>query len=114
MSRVVNRLANMNKTTRSSAFTYALVVGAFVILQLIRMTTGLGSVLEGQLIPICAYVTMALALNLVVGVSGELSLGHAGFMSIGAFLGCAAANGLAELIPFAPVRLGVALSLIHI
>ena len=89
MSRVVNRLANMNKTTRSSVFTYALVVGAFVILQLIRMTTGLGSVLEGQLIPICAYVTMALALNLVVGVSGELSLGHAGFMSIGAFLGCA-------------------------
>ena len=109
MSRVVNRLANMNKTTRSSVFTYALVVGAFVILQLIRMTTGLGSVLEGQLIPICAYVTMALALNLVVGVSGELSLGHAGFMSIGAFLGCAAANGLAELIPFTPVRLGVAM-----
>ena len=99
----------MNKTTRSSVFTYALVVGAFVILQLIRMTTGLGSVLEGQLIPICAYVTMALALNLVVGVSGELSLGHAGFMSIGAFLGCAAANGLAELIPFTPVRLGVAM-----
>ena len=99
----------MNKTTRSSVFTYALVVGAFVILQLLRMTTGLGSVLEGQLIPICAYVTMALALNLVVGVSGELSLGHAGFMSIGAFLGCAAANGLAELIPFTPVRLGVAM-----
>ena len=45
----------------------------------------------------------------MVGVSGELSLGHAGFMSIGAFLGCAAANGLAELIPFTPVRLGVAM-----
>ena len=45
----------------------------------------MGSVLEGQLVPICAYVTMALALNLVVGISGELSLGHAGFMSIGAF-----------------------------
>ena len=42
----------MNKTTRSSAFTYALVVGAFVILQLIRMTTGLGSVLELSLIHI--------------------------------------------------------------
>ena len=33
----------------------------------------MGSVLEGQLIPICAYVVMALALNLVVGISGELS-----------------------------------------
>ena len=99
MSRVVNRLANMNKTTRSSVFTYALVVGAFVILQLLRMTTGLGSVLEGQLIPICAYVTMALALNLVVGVSGELSLGHAGFMSIGAFLAVPPPTGWRSSLP---------------
>ena len=30
---------------------------------------------------------MALSLNLVVGISGELSLGHAGFMSVGAFSG---------------------------
>lgn len=80
------RLANMNKTTRSSLFTYALVIVAFLIIQVLRGTIGIGSVLEGQLIPICAYVTMALALNLVVGVSGELSLGHAGFMSIGAFM----------------------------
>ena len=88
------RLANMNKTTRSSLFTYTLVVVAFVVIQLLRTFKdgGIGSVLEGQLIPICAYVTMALALNLVVGVSGELSLGHAGFMSIGAFLGCSAAG----------------------
>ena len=30
---------------------------------------------------------MAVSLNLTVGISGELSLGHAGFMSIGAFTG---------------------------
>ena len=99
----------MNKTTRSSVFTYALVVGAFVILQLLRMTTGLGSVLEGQLIPICAYVTMALALNLVVGVSGELSLGHAGFMSIGAFAGSALALALQSTVTLSPLRLALAM-----
>ena len=105
------RLANMNKTTRSSLFTYTLVVVAFVVIQLLRTFKdgGIGSVLEGQLIPICAYVTMALALNLVVGVSGELSLGHAGFMSIGAFLGCSAASALAGVIPSAPLRLAVAM-----
>ena len=103
------RLVHMNKTTRSSLFTYALVVVAFVIVQILRGTVGISSVLEGQLIPICAYVTMALALNLVVGVSGELSLGHAGFMSIGAFLGCSAASALAGVIPFAPLRLAVAM-----
>ena len=105
------RLANMNKTTRSSLFTYALVIVAFIVVQLLRTFKdgGVGSVLEGQLIPICAYVTMALALNLVVGVSGELSLGHAGFMSIGAFLGCSAAGALAKVIPSAPLRLAVAM-----
>jgi len=93
------RLANMNKTTRSSLFTYALVIVAFLIIQVLRGTVGIGSVLEGQLIPICAYVTMALA----------LSLGHAGFMSIGAFMGCSAASALAGVIPFAPLRLAVAM-----
>ena len=43
--------------------------------------------LKGQLVPICAYIVMAISLNLTVGISGELSLGHAGFMSVGAFSG---------------------------
>lgn len=100
-------ILTINKATRSMIFTYALVIGAFVIIQLLRTFKdgGVGAVLEGQLIPICAYVTMALALNLVVGISGELSLGHAGFMSIGAFMGCSAASALAGVIPSAPVRL---------
>ena len=104
-------ILTISKTTRSTIFTYTLVVGAFIIIQLLRTFKegGVGSVLEGQLIPICAYVTMALALNLVVGISGELSLGHAGFMSVGAFLGCAAAGALANVIPSAPLRLAVAM-----
>ena len=105
----MSRLSEMKKETRANLFTYALVIGAFLILQSLRMTVGLDSVLEGQLIPICAYVVMALSLNLVVGVSGELSLGHAGFMSIGAFMGCSAAGALSQLIPFAPLRLAVAM-----
>jgi len=44
-------------------------------------------VIRNQLVPICCWVTMAVSLNLVVGISGELSLGHAGFMSLGAFSG---------------------------
>lgn len=43
--------------------------------------------IEPLLVPTCIYICMALSLNLVVGISGELSLGHAGFMSIGAFTG---------------------------
>ena len=101
----------MKKSTRSSLFTYALVIVAYVVIQLLRTFRegGVGSVLEGQLIPICAYVTMALALNLVVGISGELSLGHAGFMSIGAFMGCAIASALQDTVTLAPLRLAIAM-----
>ncbi|MFR4513115.1 MAG: branched-chain amino acid ABC transporter permease, partial [Clostridium sp.] len=35
----------------------------------------------------CIYVIMAVSLNLTVGILGELSLGHAGFMCVGAFAG---------------------------
>ena len=83
----MRQLGQMKKSTKNSLFTYTLVIAAFVVVQALRMGPGVGAMLEGQLIPICAYIVMALALNLVVGVSGELSLGHAGFMSIGALLG---------------------------
>ena len=99
----------MKKSTKNSLFTYTLVIAAFVVVQALRMGPGVGAMLEGQLIPICAYIVMALALNLVVGVSGELSLGHAGFMSVGAFSGVVASISLQELIPMGPLRLLVSL-----
>lgn len=36
------------------------------------------------IVPICVYTMLAVSLSLVVGFLGELSLGHAGFMSVGA------------------------------
>ena len=106
-------MLKMEKSTRNSLFTYTLVIVAYLVIQLLRTFRegGVGSVLEGQLVPICAYVTMALALNLVVGVSGELSLGHAGFMSIGAFAGCSAAAALQGMVSSQPLRLALAMIL---
>lgn len=40
------------------------------------------------LVPICVNVMLAVSLNLIVGFLGELTLGHAGFMSVGAYAGC--------------------------
>lgn len=67
--------------------TYGMVTVLFVVFQLLNSKGALSRSLSGQLVPVCVYVVAALALNLVVGVSGELSLGHAGFLSIGAFSG---------------------------
>ena len=67
--------------------TFAMVIGLFVILQILLLTGSVSSLVKGQLVPICAYIVMAVSLNLTVGILGELSLGHAGFMSVGAFSG---------------------------
>ena len=44
-----------------------------------------------------------------IAVLGELSLGHAGFMSVGAFAGIVTTTCLADAIPLAPLRLAVAM-----
>ena len=67
--------------------TFALVIIAYVIISSMIANKSISRTLKGQLIPICCWIVMAVSLNLVVGISGELSLGHAGFMGIGAFTG---------------------------
>lgn len=99
----------ISKTSRVNFLTYALVIAAFVVLQTMAQGGMLSSSLKGQLVPICAYVAMALSLNLTVGILGELSLGHAGFMSVGAFVGAVAASALRESVPADGVRLAIAM-----
>ena len=70
-----------------SLITFALVIGAYVILQNMIAAKAISRSLKGLLVPICSWIIMAVSLNLVIGFSGELSLGHAGFMSIGAYTG---------------------------
>ena len=99
----------LNKTSRSNFLTYGAVVVLFAVLQAMSGGGMLSSTMKGQLVPICAYVVMALSLNLTVGILGELSLGHAGFMSVGAFAGAVAASALQNAIPSAGLRLAVAM-----
>ena len=100
---------NMLAGRRDSIISYGIVIIAFVAVQLMILTGNISSSLKGQLVPICAYVVMAVSLNLTVGILGELSLGHAGFMSVGAFAGIVATTRLADAIPLAPLRLAVAM-----
>ena len=83
----MKKLSTGRKRLVNNSITYAIVIVAFIILQACNAGGLLSPSIQGQLVPICAYVVMAIALNLVVGISGELSLGHAGFMSVGAFSG---------------------------
>ena len=105
----MKKLSPDRKRLINNCITYGIVIAAFVILQICNAGGLLSPSIQGQLVPICAYVVMAIALNLVVGISGELSLGHAGFMSVGAFSGVVTAMSLQESIPNGAVRLVVAM-----
>ena len=77
----------LDKNFREKTVNYGIVLVAFLVIQILSATGSLKNSISGQLVPICTYVVMAISLNLVVGFLGELSLGHAGFMSLGAFSG---------------------------
>ena len=87
-----------SKTTRKNAATLIGVCAVYIVLLVLDGGGFLSRSLSGQLVPISAYIIMALSLNLTVGILGELSLGHAGFMSIGAFSGVVAAAVLGPYI----------------
>jgi len=72
---------------KEALISYGILLIGYIVLQLGAMTGIIGRNLQGQFVPICVYVSLAISLNLVVGISGELSLGHAGFMAVGAFTG---------------------------
>ena len=101
----MNRLKNLKSTTKVDFATYLGVIAAFVIVMVFQSLGLLSRSVTGMLVPICCYVTMAVSLNLTVGILGELSLGHAGFMSVGAFSGIIAAMGLQNAAVSGPVRL---------
>ncbi len=95
---------------RKNLLTYLVVAAAFVLLQAMSSLGMLSSSWKGYLVPICAYVSLAVSLNLLVGVCGELSLGHAGFMGIGAFSGIIFAALLKEIVPSDALRLIIAMA----
>ncbi len=77
--------AEKQKIFRSNMITFGIVIIAYIVVELMMQTGNISSLFKGLLVPLCTYSILAVSLNLVVGISGELSLGHAGFMCIGAF-----------------------------
>lgn len=89
----------INKTMKNDIITYAMVILAYIVVQLLISTGHVSSLIQGLLVPFCTYVIVAIALNLTVGILGELSLGHAGFMCVGAFSSAVFSLAFKETIP---------------
>ena len=83
MKNLFNRL--FDKKVRSRTISFAIVIAAYIILEALMAAGQLSRLFMSLLVPVTAYIVAALGLNLNVGISGELNLGQAGFMSVGAF-----------------------------
>ena len=103
---------NFNKATKSNFITYAIVIIAYVVMQILMGLNLTSSLLEGLLVPLCVYSLMAVSLNLTVGILGELSLGHAGFMCIGAFVSAFFSKTMTVVAPDMPAGIRFLITLI--
>jgi len=93
----------------SRTVSYLIVIVGYIIIQLMMNTVGIKNLFKSLLVPTCCYIVAALSLNLVVGVSGELSLGHSGFMSVGAFAGILVSGLLEPYLAMGWLRLLIAM-----
>ncbi len=85
-------------------------IAAAVLVYIVVMVLINGGILGRQamsiIIPCCINVILAVSLCLLVGFLGELTLGHAGFMSIGAYAGALTTNAL-NLPPVVELVIGL-------
>ena len=92
----------MNKKTKDQLITFVLVIAVYIVVQIMVAAGAISSLMQGLLVPMCTYSIVAIGLNLCVGYLGELSIGHAGFMCVGAFSSALFSQVAADSIPQVP------------
>ncbi len=100
-----------NKVLIQDLITYGIVFLMWGLVGIMEATGSMTSLLRGLLVPLCIYAILAISLNLTVGILGELSLGHAGFMCVGAFAGAFFTKCMETAIPSVGLRFFLALIL---
>ncbi|MGI6538804.1 MAG: branched-chain amino acid ABC transporter permease [Caldicoprobacterales bacterium] len=72
-----------NKVTAMRKWVFILLT--FALVQLLAQVGIINDYLQATIATICINIILAVSLNLITGFTGQFSLGHAGFMSIGAY-----------------------------
>ncbi|MBQ7006957.1 MAG: branched-chain amino acid ABC transporter permease [Oscillospiraceae bacterium] len=102
----------LRKSTVNNLITYAIVALFYIVVTVMIATGNATRHMQSLLVPICVNVTLAVSLNLVIGFLGELSLGHAAFMSIGAYAGGLLSIFMKNMFPNLPVMVRFPLSML--
>lgn len=99
----------ITKTAKNNAVTYGMVIAAWAIMMILQQAGMVSNSIGGLLVPVCIYSIMAVSLNLTVGILGDLSLGHAGFMCVGAFASAMFTKLTVDVIPVTGIRFTLAI-----
>ena len=97
------------KRRRGDLLTASAVAVLLAVMAALLYSGSLTRQVTNMLVPTAVYIVMAVSLTLGVGLLGELSLGHAGFMSVGLFSGCLVSIALANTALPLAVRLPVSM-----
>ena len=102
----------MKKEFRNTIILLIASIILFFILTFLMDTEILNRYYSRIVILICINVILAVSLNLIIVVTGQLTLGHAGFMSIGAYAAAMLTTQLSVPFPIALLLGGVIAGLI--
>ena len=100
-----NIAATIEPTTMET-ISFLIIIAAYIFIQVLTHTVRVSRLFTSLLVPTCCYIVLALSLNLVVGFSGELSLGHAGFMAVGAFTAVSVSGLMSSVILIVSIVVG--------
>ena len=76
----------MNSVRKNDLFMLLSGIVIFAVLQGLMSTNVIGAFWQLNIILICINIILASSLNLINGFTGQFSIGHAGFMAVGAYV----------------------------
>lgn len=75
----------MSPRLRTFVTRTAMLAATYLIVLVLIQAGVINAYLQATIVTICVNIMLAVSLNLVTGFTGQFSLGHAGFMAIGAY-----------------------------
>lgn len=79
-------MINMRNISKKTLINIGLILATFLVIFALMETKVINSYYGGIIVLILINIVLAVSLNLIVGFTGQLCLGHAGFMAIGAYV----------------------------
>lgn len=76
----------MRSMQKQDILSLAVAVFVFVVMTALMETDIIGAFWQLNIVLICINIILAVSLNLITGFTGQFSIGHAGFMAVGAYL----------------------------